>query len=95
MIGCVARAHTEERRRRWEECFARDEETSVKSEAAKHRVDGWLAGRVESAEKEQGVVADHMVWQAVRRQQLWQVAHHQMQSRRTKVMHIKIMPSRE
>ena len=51
MKGTTARAHTEECRRRSEECLAEDEETKFRSEAAKLRVDGWLAGRVESAEQ--------------------------------------------
>ena len=51
MTGTTARAHTEECRRRLEECLAEDEEPKYRSEAAKLRVDGWFAGRVESAEK--------------------------------------------
>ena len=51
MTGTVARAHTEECRRRLEECLAQDEDTIVRSETAKHCVDGFLAGRVEPAEK--------------------------------------------
>ena len=47
----TARAHTEECRRMLEECWAEDEETRFRCDAAKHRVDGWFAGRVESAEK--------------------------------------------
>ena len=51
MTGTTARAHTEERHRRLEECLAEEEETKFRSEAAKLRVDGWLAGRGESAQK--------------------------------------------
>ena len=50
MTGMTARADTEECRRRLEECLAEDDETKFNSEAAKLRVDGWLASRVESAE---------------------------------------------
>ena len=49
--GATKRAHTEESRRRLEKCRAEDEKTRTRSKAATHRVDGWLAGRVESAEK--------------------------------------------
>ena len=45
-----ARAHTEECRKRLENCLAEDEETKFRSEATKFRVDNWLASRVESAE---------------------------------------------
>ena len=34
-----------------ESCFVEDEETKLRSEAAKLRVDNWLASRVESTEK--------------------------------------------
>ena len=51
MMGTTARAHTEERRSRLEESLAGDEETKFRSEAAKLRVEGWWASRVESAEK--------------------------------------------
>ena len=43
--------HTEECRKRLESCLAEDEETKFRSEAAKLRVDHWLASRVESTEK--------------------------------------------
>ena len=56
MTGTTARAHTEECRKRLEECLAEDEETKFRSEAGKLRVDGWLAGRVESARNQQEVV---------------------------------------
>ena len=51
MAGTTARAHTEECRRRLENCLAQDEETKFRSEAAKLRVDNWLSSRVESAER--------------------------------------------
>ena len=51
MTGTTARAHTEECRRRLESCLAEIEETKFRSEAAKLRVEGWLASRVESTEK--------------------------------------------
>ena len=54
MTGTTARAHTEECRRRLENCFAEDEETKFRSEAAQLRVEGWLASRVESTEKSRG-----------------------------------------
>ena len=54
MASTTARAHTEEFRRRLENCLAEDEEKKFRSEAAKLRVDNWLAGRVESAEKSRG-----------------------------------------
>ena len=41
----------QERRKRLESCLAEDEETKFRSEAAKLRVDNWLASRVESTEK--------------------------------------------
>ena len=44
-------AGREECRRRWEECLAEDEETKFRSEAAKLHFDGWMASRIESAEK--------------------------------------------
>ena len=55
MAGTTARAHTEECRKRLENCLAEDEETKFRSEAAKSRVDNWLASRVESAEKSASV----------------------------------------
>ena len=54
MTGTTARAHTEECRRRLENCSAEDEETQFRSEAAKIRVEGWLASRVESTDKSRG-----------------------------------------
>ena len=51
MTNTTARAHTEECRKRIESCLAKDEETKFRSEAAKLRVDNWLASRVESTEK--------------------------------------------
>ena len=51
MTNTTARAHTEECRKRLERCLAEDEETKFRSEAAKLRVDNWLASRVESTEK--------------------------------------------
>ena len=54
MTGTTARAHTEECRRRLEKCSVQDEETKFRSEAAKLRVEGWLASRVESTEKSRG-----------------------------------------
>ena len=54
MTGTTALAHTEECRRRLENCLAQDEETKFRSEAAKLRVEGWLASRVESTEKSRG-----------------------------------------
>ena len=57
MASTTARAHTEECRRRLENCLAEDEETKFRSEAAKLRVDNWLASRVESAEKSRSVDA--------------------------------------
>ena len=51
MTGTAARAHTEECRKRLESCLAEDEENFFRSEAAKFRVDNWLASRVESTEK--------------------------------------------
>ena len=51
MTNTTARAHTEECRKRLEGCLAEDEETKLRSEAAKRRVDNWLASRVESTEK--------------------------------------------
>ena len=50
--GC--RAHTEECRRRLENCLAEDEETKFRLEVAQLRVEGWLASRVESTEKPRG-----------------------------------------
>ena len=46
-------AHTEECRRRLENCSTEDKETKFRSEAAKLR-EGWLASRVESTEKSRG-----------------------------------------
>ena len=43
MTGTTARAHTEECRRRLENCLAEDEETKFRSEGTKLRVEGWLA----------------------------------------------------
>ena len=40
--------------RRLENCLAEDEETKFRSEAARLRVEGWLASRVESADKSSG-----------------------------------------
>ena len=54
MTNTTARAHTEECRRRLENCLAEDEETNFRSEAAKHRVEGWLASRVEPTDKSRG-----------------------------------------
>ena len=54
MTNTTARAHTEECRRRLENCLAEDEETKFRSEAAKLRVEGWLASRVESTDKSSG-----------------------------------------
>ena len=51
MTNTTARAHTEECRKRLEGCLAEDEETKLRWEAAKLRVDNWLASRVESTEK--------------------------------------------
>ena len=48
MTNTTARAHTEECRKRLESCLAEDEETNLRSEAAKLRVDNRLASRVES-----------------------------------------------
>ena len=50
MTGTTAGAHTEECRRRLENCSTEDKETKFRSEAAKFRED-WLASRVESTEK--------------------------------------------
>ena len=47
--GCRS-VMTEECRRRLEECLAEDEETKFREESVILCVDGWLAGRVESAE---------------------------------------------
>ena len=47
----TARTRTEEYRKKLESCLAEDEETKLRSEAAKLRVDNWLASRVESTEK--------------------------------------------
>ena len=46
MTNTTARAHTEECRRRLENCLVEDEETKFRSEAAKLRVEGWLASRI-------------------------------------------------
>ena len=54
MTSTTARAHTEECRRRLENCLAEDEETKFRSEAAKLRVEDWLASRVESTDKSSG-----------------------------------------
>ena len=51
MTNTTALAHTDECRKRLESCFAEDGETKLRSEAAKLRVDNWLASRVESTEK--------------------------------------------
>ena len=51
VTNTTARAHTEECRKRLESCLAEDEETKFRSEAAKLRVDNWLASRVESTGK--------------------------------------------
>ena len=60
MTNTTARAHTEECRRRLESCLAEDEETKLRSEAAKLRVDNWLASRVGSTEKPRsGGVVSH------------------------------------
>ena len=48
MMNTTARAHTEECRKKLDSCLAEDEETKLRSEAAKLRVDNWLASRVES-----------------------------------------------
>ena len=50
MTNTTARAHTEECRKRLESCLAEDEETKLRSETAKLRVNNWLASRVESTE---------------------------------------------
>ena len=42
LSGTTARAHTEECRRKLENCLAEEEETKFRSEAAKLRVDSWL-----------------------------------------------------
>ena len=54
MTNTTQGAHTEECRRRLENCLAEDEETKFISEAAKLRVEGWLASRVESTDKSRG-----------------------------------------
>ena len=60
MTNTTARAHTEECRKRLESCLAEDEETKLRSEAAKLRVDNWLASRVGSTEKPRsGDVVSH------------------------------------
>ena len=60
MTNTTARAHTEECRKRLESCLAEDEETKLRSEAAKLRVDNWLASRVGSTEKlRSGDVVSH------------------------------------
>ena len=51
MTNTTAGARTEECRKRLESCLAEDEETKLRSEAAKLRVDNWLASRVGSTEK--------------------------------------------
>ena len=53
MTNTTARAHTEECRRRLENCLAEDEETKFRSEAPKLRVEGW---RVESNQQINRVV---------------------------------------
>ena len=53
MTNTTARAYTEECRRRLENCLAEDEETKFRPEA-KLRVEGWLAGRVESTDESSG-----------------------------------------
>ena len=42
LTNTTVRAHTEECRKRLESCLAEDEETKLRSEAAKLRVDNWL-----------------------------------------------------
>ena len=60
MTNTTARVHTEECRKRLESCLAEDEETKLRSEAAKLRVDNCLASRVESTEKPRsGDVVSH------------------------------------
>ena len=60
MTNTTARAHTEECRKRLESCLAENEVTKLRSEAAKLRVDNWLASRVESTEKPRsGDVVSH------------------------------------
>ena len=53
MTDTTARSHTEECRKRLESCLAEDEETKLRSEVAKLRVDNWLDSRVESTETEE------------------------------------------
>ena len=60
MTNTTARAHTEECRKRLESCLAEDEDEKLRSEAAKLRVDNWLASRVGSTEKlRSGDVVSH------------------------------------
>ena len=54
MTNTTARAHTEECRKRLENFLAKDNETKFRSEAAKLRVEGWLASGVESTDKSSG-----------------------------------------
>ena len=51
MTNTTALAHTEECRKRLESCSVEDEETKLRSEAAKLRVNNWLASRVGTTEK--------------------------------------------
>ena len=51
MTNTTTRAHTDECRRRLENCLAEDEETKFRSEVAMLRVEGRLASRVESTDK--------------------------------------------
>ena len=77
MTITTARAHTEECRKRLESCLAEDEETKFRSEAAKLRVDNWLASRVESTDKSRGgdtVYTRRVELRAARHRQLLQVA---------------------
>ena len=98
--GATKRAHTEECRRRLEKCCAEDEKTRIRSKAATHPVDGWLAGRVESAEKatrsgeERQAAQRPQLPQDVRRQQLQHVAQEQQQLIHIKVTQFQIMVSR-
>ena len=60
MTNTTARAHIQERRKRLECFLAEDEEMKLISEAAKLRVDNWLASRVGSTEQPRsGDVVSH------------------------------------
>ena len=86
--GTTARARAEVCRRRLEELLAEDEETRFKSEAAKHRVDGRLAGHVESQRGVRPMETHQVELQAAQCQQLPQ------QLINTKVTQFQIMVSR-